>query len=132
MDDWQSAIKRYRESNDDRLTNATEKVVRILEKSAVLENSNGIMTEDMLPLWKEVEENFIYSDLFGRRIGITKPEPEQFKNRIISWIVYWPPSLFWTLLNDPFRRIGQLIYEAVTKSLKGISDSAWRDEDKTM
>ena len=131
-DDWKTTINKYEETNDNRLADVKEKVAKLLEESSILENSNGTMTEGMLPLWKEVEESFIYSDWFGRRIGITKPEPEQFKNRIISWIVYWPPSLFWTLLNDPLRRIGQLIYEAVTKSLKSISDSAWRDEDKTI
>jgi len=92
--------------------------------------SNGVMTEALLPYWKSYQQESTFSDWFGRRISIEKPTPDKFKARITAWIVYWPPSLFWTLLNDPLRRIGRMIYEGVADILKKISDSAWKDEDK--
>lgn len=91
---------------------------------------NGVMTEALLPYWKKHQRETTFSDWFGRSISIEKPTPDKFKARITAWIVYWPPSLFWTLLNDPFRRIGRMIYENVAHILKSISDSAWKDEDK--
>lgn len=92
--------------------------------------SNGVMTEALLPYWKSYQQETTFSDWFGRRVSIEKPTPDKFKARITAWIVYWPPSLFWTLLNDPLRRIGRMIYEGVADILKKISDSAWKDEDK--
>lgn len=92
--------------------------------------SSGNMTEALIVYWKEYEKTSYFYDIFGRRISIEKPIPSKFQARITAWIVYWPPSLFWTLLNDPIRRIGRLIYEGVADTLKKISDSAWKDEDK--
>lgn len=92
--------------------------------------SEGVMTEELLPFWKEHQKDNYFEDWFGRRVSIAKPTPDNFKARITAWIVYWPPSLFWTLLNDPLRRIGRMIYEGVAGILKRISDSAWKDEDK--
>lgn len=100
------------------------------EYASALTACNGAMTVELLPFWKEFEASALCYDWFGRRISIKKPEPEQFKSRIIAWIVYWPPVMFWTLLNDPLRHVGRMIYDAVAGVLKGISDSAWKDEDK--
>lgn len=97
---------------------------------AAWKNSNGVMTEELLPLWKEYQSTVSFRDWFGRQVSIEKPTPDKFKARITAWIAYWPPSLFWTLLNDPLRRIGRMIYEGVADVLKKSSDSAWKDEDK--
>jgi hypothetical protein len=36
------------------------------------------------------------------------------KAKIVSWISYWPLSLIGTLLNDPFRRFFEWVYESVS------------------
>jgi len=38
----------------------------------------------------------------------------EHKAQIVSWIGYWPLSLIGTLLNDPFRRFFEWIYESVS------------------
>lgn len=38
----------------------------------------------------------------------------EHKAKIVSWISYWPLSLIGTLLNDPFRRFFEWIYESVS------------------
>lgn len=91
---------------------------------------NGKMTPELLPFWSEYESVQTCRDWFGRNIPIAKPQPAKFRSRIIAWTVYWPPCLFWTLLNDPLRAIGRRIYEVGAKLLQHISDSAWKDEDK--
>jgi hypothetical protein len=100
------------------------------QEMVVWTGSNGVMTEELLPYWKTYQKENYFTDWFGRQVSIEKPTPDKFKARITAWIVYWPPSLFWTLLNDPLRRIGRMIYEGVADILKKISDSAWKDEDK--
>ena len=133
IDTLANHIERCQERIKNRPENQNENQVLInnskLELSA-WESSNGVMTEALLPFWKEYQKDTTFLDWFGRSISIEKPTPDKFKARITAWIVYWPPSLFWTLLNDPFRRIGRMIYESVAHILKNISDSAWKDEDK--
>jgi len=116
-----------------RTNQIVESTTRINDLKAfvvALSACNGEMTAELLPFWKEEEKSFTFYDWFNRRVQIVKPDPGKFKARIISWIVYWPPSLIWTLLNDPLRRIGRRLYDLVASLLKSISDSAWQDEDK--
>ena len=37
--------------------------------------------------------------------------PSHNKGKLLSWIGYWPISMTWTLINDPFVRILKLIQE---------------------
>jgi len=55
-----------------------------------------------------------------------KPLARQNKGRIITWMVYWPFSMAWTLLDEPWR----LIYEALARLFQRISDRIWADLDK--
>jgi hypothetical protein len=47
------------------------------------------------------------------------------KAMIFSWILYWPLSITWTLLNDPVRRFVNFIYNSIASSLQRMSDSAF-------
>jgi hypothetical protein len=107
----------------------TDKEKKILARDAWA-NSKGTMTNELLPYWKEYESDATFTNVFGSSVKIAKPTPDQYKSRIISWIAYWPPSLCWTLLNDPIRHIGRMIYEGVAGWLKKISDEVWKNEDK--
>jgi len=130
IDSLKITIQRYSE----RIQRDSQLPQSLIDKArvdlAVWTESNGTMTEALLPYWKDFQKEAYFSDWFGRQISIEKPTPDKFKARITAWIVYWPPSLFWTLLNDPLRRIGRMIYEGVANILKKTSDSAWKDENK--
>lgn len=56
----------------------------------------------------------------------TKPLARTNKNRIITWMVYWPFSMVWTILDEPWR----LIYEFMSRVFQKISDHVWRDLEK--
>jgi hypothetical protein len=49
------------------------------------------------------------------------------KGRIIAWMTYWPFSLGWTMLDNPFRRMFNYIYGRVEKIYKSMSDKALAD-----
>jgi hypothetical protein len=68
-----------------------------------------------------VPENLRHSDNSRSR----KPLARQNKKRIITWMVYWPFSMVWTVLDEPWR----LIYEAMARLFQRISDRVWRDLD---
>ncbi len=55
-----------------------------------------------------------------------KPLARQNKGRIITWMVYWPFSMAWTVLDEPWR----LIYEAMARLFQRIADHAFADLDK--
>lgn len=110
-----------------------EVLVRLQADRAEIAKSvkdKNISNEATYLAWKRHEDNHYSRDYFGRTCKITKPHPRSYKSRIIAWIAYWPPSLLWTIINDPVRRIAQHIYYAIAGLLSNISDHAWRDEDQ--
>lgn len=89
----------------------------------------GRMTAELLPYWRDYEKSQRFVDSFGQSWAISKPLLRDHKSRITSWIVYWPPVLFWSLLNDPLRRIGRCLYNMMQGIMQHTTDAAWRDED---
>lgn len=132
---WLSNCKKTLDVAEQRILNLTnrEQIEKETAKVAALKSCNGVMTKELFPFWKEYEksyeESYRYYDCFSRYFSIVKPEPKNYKGRITAWLVYWPPSLFWMLLNDPLRYIGRRLYELVADLMKNISDTAWKDED---
>lgn len=51
------------------------------------------------------------------------------KARIISWMAYWPASMAWTVLDDPFRRAMVAIFERIGGSLQRMSDRRFQGMD---
>lgn len=41
------------------------------------------------------------------------PDYKTMKSTIVIWIAYWPWSGFWTMINDPVRRLCHLIYKCL-------------------
>ena len=146
--DWKSRAEKY-------LHSAEQKDVQLKQAKARSENGNyinsltkemedykkwaeiwlaskGQMTPELIPYWQAETNSYHWLDFFGRSTSIRKPEPSAYKGRIIAWLVYWPPSMFWTLLNDPLRRLGNWLYHNVLHILKDISDKAWKDEDELL
>ena len=39
------------------------------------------------------------------------PSAKNNKEKLVTWILYWPTSLFWTILNDPLVRLANWIYD---------------------
>lgn len=56
-----------------------------------------------------------YGGLHGR------PVARQNKRRIISWMCFWPTSIIWSVIDEPWRRI----YNAIASLLQRISDSIY-------
>jgi len=108
-----------------------EQVEKFKKQAKICRDAVGTtqMTEDLLPIWKEHEEEI---GRYDRRQGITKPDPVDFKARIVSWIAWWPASFVWTVLNDPFRRIAQQLYYTISGILSRMADSAWKNEDNVV
>lgn len=54
-----------------------------------------------------------------------KPYVSENKERILGWMVFWPFSAAWTLINDPIRKSFNFIYNHISNFLQSISDRAF-------
>ncbi len=55
------------------------------------------------------------------------PMATHHKGDILFWAAYWPFSAFWTLLNDPIRRLWNAIYALLGGLLHRMSISVFKD-----
>ena len=91
---------------------------------------NGVITDNNFrDFVHKLEYKFKDGDGTNTAFGSTKtmedigkkitPVGLEYKSLIISWISYWPLSVIGTLLNNPFRRLFEWIYD----SLSGFYDN---------
>ncbi len=66
------------------------------------------------------------SQEFRLRTRILQPLAPGHKEQIVCWVAYWPWSGFWTLMNDPIRRLFDRIYDSVAGFLGEISDQVYK------
>lgn len=50
------------------------------------------------------------------------PQISDNKARITSWIVWWPWSAIWTVLNDPIRRLAEFIYNRLQTTYQAVAN----------
>lgn len=55
------------------------------------------------------------------------PADRYSRSDIVVWIVWWPFSALYTLLNDPIRRLARRIYTELLKTYQRISDHVWKE-----
>jgi hypothetical protein len=61
----------------------------------------------------------------GEKYRNSKTQTVKYKSTVLVWIGYWPFSLVWTLLSDPFKRLVCWIYDELLHVYQRITDSAW-------
>jgi len=68
-----------------------------------------------------------------------KPEAKKFKRRIMIWMVHWPWSCIWTIINDPIKKLFKYIFRKLQAFYQRIADKAycsteefrpWKDDRK--
>jgi len=59
--------------------------------------------------------------------GDFPPKVGDHKAKIMGWMMLWPASMVWTVLNDPVRRIFEEIYNRIGGGLQAMSNRVFRD-----
>lgn len=65
--------------------------------------------------------------VYGYKASSYPPKVLENKARILFWISYWPFSVFWTVLNDPLRRIAIAIFNVLSKIMQRMSNRVFKD-----
>lgn len=60
------------------------------------------------------------------------PQWRKYKNKIASWIVHWPWSLIWTLLDDPIKRFLRFVFRHLPKIYDTVSQYASRRTNQNL
>lgn len=55
------------------------------------------------------------------------PSAGDYKTKILSWMLYWPFSMTWTIIDEPFRKAFSRIFEGVRESYQKISNRIFSD-----
>lgn len=55
------------------------------------------------------------------------PSASSIKDRLVSWIIWWPTSALWTLINDPIRKLAEKLYNGMQGIYSRISQYAFKD-----
>jgi len=86
---------------------------------------DGKIPDSLVGAWKERCTNLV-----GYRSRVSAfaaaPQARDNKARIMRWMMFWPWSLVWTLINDPIKKLFKWIYRSIQGLLQRISDSAYR------
>ena len=54
-------------------------------------------------------------------------KPSDYRYELVGWIIYWPFSCVWTIINDPVKRIATSIYLQIEGILQKMSDNVFKD-----
>lgn len=65
---------------------------------------------------------FLKNNKVTSNISKTYVSVEYNREKIITWIIVWVPSMTWFLINDPVRRVGNFIYYSLSNSYQRMSD----------
>tara|TARA_Y100000034_G_scaffold103692_1_gene129575 strand:- start:45057 stop:45845 length:789 start_codon:yes stop_codon:yes gene_type:complete len=88
----------------------------------------GTLTDALKPAWTQyrADRRRHWEENETDQMPVEIPHPKDHKARIMRWIGHWPWSMFWTILNDPLRRIGKAIYKRMTVILVAIGQKAFQ------
>jgi hypothetical protein len=65
-------------------------------------------------------------ELGETKFRVNKTNVNRHRATFLVWIGYWPFSLVWTLLNDPFKRLVRRIYDELQGVYQRITDHVWQ------
>lgn len=58
---------------------------------------------------------------------VITPQASENKKLITTWISHWPISVFWTLLNDPIKKLINYIFENISHLFQNMSNRIFKN-----
>lgn len=63
---------------------------------------------------------------FVNRKGTLVPLVRENKERVMLWMVYWPWSAVWTIINDPIKRLFRHIFNMIQDALQAVANRVFK------
>jgi len=104
-----------------------DKLYRYNEAKREFLRTNGFkdtsqVPDQLLKRWRYYAHDGRHDDWSAKT-----PQVRQNKGRILTWMIYWPWSMAWTVINDPIKKLFKRIYRAVSGMLQRIADITCKD-----
>jgi len=84
---------------------------------------------DKRKAWREYWAHHVSYDYLSQRDD-PRPRAGQHKGRIMTWMVYWPWSMVWTIINDPIKRAFKEIFLRLKAVYQAIADHVFKGVDE--
>lgn len=99
-----------------------------LQKTHVgLQDNGQFFDNDFAGFATYLHEKRYGSFLIKTRADVIPSMSDEFSD-LVRWIVWWPFSAFWTILNDPIRRVAEFIVNRFSKIYENIASSVFKNE----
>lgn len=94
---------------------------------AAAAQGGGVLTDALKPAWtnERADARRRWEEEETDVMPVEIPHPKDNKARIMRWMGHWPWSMFWTMLNDPIRRIAKMVYKRMTVILVSIGQRSF-------
>lgn len=70
---------------------------------------------------------------FIKKLGATtRPSVHNHKSQVMGWLVYWPWSALWTLINDPIRRIWEWMFRGLRSIYETVAAHVYRGVEEDL
>lgn len=105
--------------------------VKQLRRKFLAENNitGDKVPEDQLLTW----ERYCHSFLPGRgELSEVKLRAFEYKIKLIGWVALWPLSFAWTIVNDPFVKFFNYLYDLLLNSYQDITNAVSREVDEEL
>jgi len=105
-----------------------------VHKYKIVLRDNGTLQDTDFGQFAEYLIAMRYSPLkgFGALSNVTRadviPTVSGRFSDLTRWVIWWPFSAFWTLLNDPIRRLAEFIVKRFRKAYEGLASSVFKNE----
>jgi hypothetical protein len=91
---------------------------KFIKENRELTTNQGVFIQELDSKFRSSDGyviHFTRNDSMEHVFKKITPVGLEYKSLIISWISYWPLSMIGTLLNNPFRRLFEWIYDSVSE-----------------
>lgn len=106
----------------DELMKVKQKWLNYTEGKGVVKNLPSVSEPVPCELWTSFfdyvkhsdyrpnKETRVYASFDPMKPTDLVPDWVLYKEKLVGWILWWPTSAFWTILNDPLVRLAEFIY----------------------
>jgi hypothetical protein len=77
----------------------------------------------------KIYQYFNHTEISQNSVNITdsiKPIAAKHKSKITQWIAFWPISGLWTLINDPIRKLVNVIFSRIKNTFQRLSNHIFK------